>query len=116
MLPFGTGSKSASLRPALVIGHGTNLTIFKEGDNPFQNNFLCGFHGKYVETTGELDLEKRKFLVKEIIEVQEPVSVAEKKPTDLTIPTEKQDLNKGENAEEINATSFPNETHEENGE
>lgn len=78
-LPFATGSKSESIRPALVNGHEPTLSLYKEGDNPFENKSLHQYHRKYVETLGDIDLEKRKFLVHEIKELPDPVSIGQER-------------------------------------
>ena len=70
--PFATGSKSESTRPAPVCGHGPTLTMFMEGDNPFENKLLRPFHGKYVEAIGEVNFDKRNFRVHEITELPDP--------------------------------------------
>ena len=70
--PFATGSKSESIRPAFVCGHGPTLTMFMDGDNPFENKLLRPFHGKYVEAIGEVNFDKRNFRVHEIKELSDP--------------------------------------------
>ena len=70
--PFASGSKSESIRPAFVCGHGPTLTMFMEGDNPFENKLLRPFHGKYVEAIGEVNFDKRNFWVHEIKELPDP--------------------------------------------
>ena len=75
--PFATGSKSESIRPAFVCGHGPTLTMFMEGDNPFENKLLRPFHGKYVEAKGEVNFDKRNFRVNEIKELPDPFVLPE---------------------------------------
>jgi len=82
--PFATGSKSQSIRPAFVCGHGPTLTMFMEGDNPFENKLLRPFHGKYVEAIGEVNFDKRNFRVHEIKELPDPFVPPENDSFDST--------------------------------
>jgi len=82
--PFATGSKSQSIRPAFVCGHGPTLTMFMDGDNPFENKLLRPFHGKYVEAIGEVNFDKRNFRVHEIKELPDPFVPPENDSFDST--------------------------------
>ena len=58
-LPYAGGSKSESFRPVLATGHGTNLTLYRKGHNPFENESIRPFHGKFCEVAGDPDQERR---------------------------------------------------------
>ena len=50
-----TGSKSESVQPYLYQGNGEMVRLWKQGDNPFEQNALKPFDGKRVAITGETD-------------------------------------------------------------
>jgi hypothetical protein len=93
--PFATGSKSESLRPAFVCGHGPTLTMFMEGDNPFENKLLRPFHGKYVEAIGEVNFDKRNFRVHEIKGLPDPFVPPENDSVESTQSSEDQEIESG---------------------
>jgi hypothetical protein len=93
--PFATGSKSESIRPAFVCGHGPTLTMFMEGDNPFENNLLRPFHGKYIEATGEVNFDKRNFRVHEIKELPDPFVPPENDSVESTQNSEDEEIESG---------------------
>jgi len=93
--PFATGSKSESIRPAFVCGHGPTLTIFMEGDNPFENKSLRPFHGKYVEAIGEVNFDKRNFRVHEIKELPDPFVPPENDSVESTQNSEDEEIDSG---------------------
>lgn len=92
---FATGSKSESMRPAFVCGHGTTLTMFMDGDNPFENKSLRPFHGKYVEATGEVNFDKRNFRVHEIRELPDPFVPPENDSVESTENSEGEEMESG---------------------
>jgi len=48
------GSKSEGLYPFLYTGEGNFIRLYKEGDNPFENQALKDFDGEAVKITGEV--------------------------------------------------------------
>jgi len=81
-LPYAVGSKSESFRPALAMGHGGNVTLFRKGDNPFANESFLPLHGKYCKLSGELDERKNVLLVESIQEADPPFPPAKTSPSD----------------------------------
>lgn len=51
---FAEGTKSESSRPFLCFENGTQILLYKKGDNPFENNGFTEFDGKKVTVEGEL--------------------------------------------------------------
>ena len=47
------GTMSESIRPFLYQGNGEFLHLWKEGDNPFQNDSLIPYDGKKVRVIGQ---------------------------------------------------------------
>ena len=47
------GSKSEGLFPFLYEGNGSFLRLYKEGDNPFENESLKVFDGQVVDLEGD---------------------------------------------------------------
>jgi len=93
--PFATGSKSESMRPAFVCGHGPTLTMFMDGDNPFENKLLRPFHGKYVEAIGEVNFDKRNFRVHEIRELSDPFVPPKNDSVESTENSEGEEMESG---------------------
>lgn len=61
------GSKSECYHPFLYQGEGRFLRLRKPGDNPFVNESLKPFDGKFVKITGNLD-ENDVFCVESVEE------------------------------------------------
>ena len=59
------GSKSEGLFPFLYEGNGSFLRLYKEGDNPFENESLKVFDGQVVDLEGDWN-EKSELIVTEI--------------------------------------------------
>lgn len=53
-LPYAKGTKSEGLKPYLYESKGSILQIWKNGDNPFQNDFLNAYDGKHVIIEGNM--------------------------------------------------------------
>lgn len=51
-LPFAFGSKSQGIRPFLVGEDGSKVLLYKEDDNPFENNGLRELNGQWVQVEG----------------------------------------------------------------
>jgi hypothetical protein len=66
-LPWGTGSKSASLQPMIVIDQDTVLRLHVPGDNPFEHASLRPWEGKRCVITGTLEAAKRRLIVQNIV-------------------------------------------------
>lgn len=49
------GSKSQSVQPYLYQGNGEMVRLWKQGDNPFEQNALKPYDGKRVCVTGSTD-------------------------------------------------------------
>lgn len=69
-LPFAIGSKSQSIRPVLTLGPGFAYTVFKDGDNPFKNESLQEYDGKFVRVEGVLDTKRLTITAKSVVESQ----------------------------------------------
>ncbi len=94
-LPYAAGSKSESLRPILAMGAGTNASLHRKGDNPFENKSIQPYHGKYCEVTGTLDRERRLIEVESIEELDEPYKPPPPEPEPDTTDEEQTNANAG---------------------
>ncbi len=48
------GSKSECEKPFLIMPDGSSFELYKENDNPFENNFFVPFKNQQVALSGEL--------------------------------------------------------------
>ena len=59
------GSKSESVQPFLYINQNQVIHIFKENSNPFENDILHQYDGKFVTLKGSL--KENTFVIEEIL-------------------------------------------------
>ena len=71
-LPFAEGTKSASVRPFLVLADGKTYRMFVPGSNPFSNDPLRKLHRTFCEVRGYFDNAKEVVTVTEIKETDDP--------------------------------------------
>lgn len=72
MLPYGSGSKSESLRPVLLRPNQKILKICFCSDNPFTNVTLKPLHLKYCQISGHF--EGTDFIVETAEQLADPAS------------------------------------------
>ena len=52
---YAQGSKSESMQPYLVLDTGEKMRLYKEADNPFENESLISFSNKRVQIIGRIN-------------------------------------------------------------
>jgi hypothetical protein len=72
MLPYGSGSKSESLRPVLLRSNQKIVQICFCSDNPFTNVTLKPLHLKYCQISGHF--EGTDFIVESAEQLADPAS------------------------------------------
>lgn len=50
---YAQGSKSECMKPYIFLENGSQILLYKENDNPFENNAFTEYEGKNVSVTGE---------------------------------------------------------------
>ena len=51
---FAERTKSESSRPYIILENGSQILLYKKGDNPFENNGFTDYEGKKITAEGEL--------------------------------------------------------------
>lgn len=51
---FAERTKNESLRPYIILENGSQILLYKKGDNPFENKGFTEFEGKKITAEGEL--------------------------------------------------------------
>lgn len=109
------GSKSEKMQPFLKEEDGNLVEVFKEGDNPFNNDTLKEYEGKKVTITGEENeyglfvidtinvVEEKTAVENETKPVAVPKSVVEEAPAENEVSAEAEEKTE-EKAEESPAT------------
>ena len=95
------GSKSEKMQPFLKEEDGNLVEVFKEGDNPFNNDTLKEYEGKKVTVTGE-ENEYGLFII-------DTIEVIEEKADAEEAPIQKADIEIIEEKAEDNVTDAPTE-------
>ena len=114
-LPYAGGSKSESFRPVLATSHGANLTLYRKGDNPFENESIRPFHGKFCEVAGAPDRERRLIEVESIEEMEEPFKPAPSSSQEDESSTEVDDETDETDETDEDADELPENPNEEPG-
>ncbi|MGD9976593.1 MAG: hypothetical protein AB7S54_01495 [Bacteroidales bacterium] len=68
------GSKSEHYVPMLLKKSGEVVELFKEGDNPYQNESFRPFHLSYCQLSGNYNASRNYISVSGIRKIDDPVS------------------------------------------
>lgn len=73
---FAEGTKSECMAPYIFLENGSQIMLYKTGDNPFENKAFLSYKDKEISVEGELI--DGVFEVENIIEEKEPSESEEK--------------------------------------